>query len=43
MSDAVYSTKVAATGNRHASIRSDGGLNNMIGSVLKTEWLLGLV
>src|SRR5882762_6152316 len=29
MSDAVYSTKVSATGGRHGSIRSDDGLFNL--------------
>jgi hypothetical protein len=33
MSDAVYSTKVAATGARHGSIRSDGGLLNLLAVV----------
>jgi len=42
MLDPVYSTKVTASGGRHGSIRSDDGLNNMIGPVLKTEWLLEL-
>jgi len=33
MLDPVYSTKVTAIGGRHGSIRSDDGLNNMIGPV----------